>query len=459
MVSYETAVERLSGLGQELTRTPSHKFDLAHMRVLAQALQHPERRFKSVLIAGTNGKGSTAATLAAIAHAAGHRTGLYTSPHLLRVNERIQVDGVAIADADFSRVYDQVEALAQRLVASGDLPYHPSFFEMLTAMAFEHFAACGIELAVLEVGMGGRLDATNIVEPCVAVITDIALDHQKFLGETIAEIAGEKAGIIHPGGAVVLLPQHPQANEVLGHTVLERGARALSATPYMPDVGPQAATAWTREGGMRGLVNRYALSVMEEPIIVESSLAGHHQLRNTALAIAAAVELNNCAVRITARDIEQGIAATHWPGRLQLISGNPGGEPDVLLDVAHNPAGAWVLRAALSDRFADRRIALVFGAMRDKAIAEMADILFTQADCVVATQARNPRSASAEEIRQAGERTGTQIVTTPDVPAALERARSLLPPNGLVVVTGSIYVVGEAMEQINSSKLKVQNSK
>ena len=453
MVSYETAVERLYGLGQELARTPSHLFDLAHMRVLAEALGHPERRFKSVLIAGTNGKGSTAATLAAIAHAAGHRTGLYTSPHLLRVNERIQVDGEPIADADFARVYDQVKALAEGLVARGELPHHPSFFEMLTAMAFEHFAACGIELAVLEVGMGGRLDATNIVEPCVAVITDIALDHQKFLGETIAEIAREKAGIIHPGGTVVLLPQHPQANEVLGRTVLERGARALSATDYMPDVGPQAATAWTREGGMRGLANRYALSVMDEPIIVESSLAGHHQLRNTALAIAAAVELNNCGVGITARQIELGIGATHWPGRLQLISGQPMGAPDVLLDVAHNPAGAWVLRAALSDRFADRRMALVFGAMRDKAIAEMADILFTQADCVVATQAKNPRSASAEEIRKAGERTGTQIIMTPDVPTALERARALLPTDGLIVVTGSIYVVGEAIQEMRNAKV------
>ena len=178
MSTYAHAVEQLYALGHELARAPSHKFDLAHMRALTGALGHPERRFKSVLIAGTNGKGSTAATLASILHAAGHRTALYTSPHLLRVNERIQINGVLISDADFSAIYDRVEAAAQRLVSAGELPWRPSFFEMLTAMAFEYFAAAGVEIAVLEVGMGGRLDATNIVEPLVAVITDIALDHQ-----------------------------------------------------------------------------------------------------------------------------------------------------------------------------------------------------------------------------------------------------------------------------------------
>src|SRR5437868_4547648 len=184
MSSYSAAIARLYELGHELARTPAHKFDLAHMRALTAALRHPERRFASVLIAGTNGKGSTAATLASILRAAGHRTALYTSPHLVRVNERMRVEGDEISDPEFTAVYQRVDEVARQLVAAGELPHPPSFFEVLTAMAFEYFAMAAVEIAVLEVGMGGRLDATNIVEPALTIITDIALDHQKFLGDT-----------------------------------------------------------------------------------------------------------------------------------------------------------------------------------------------------------------------------------------------------------------------------------
>ena len=200
-------------LGHELAQTPSHKFDLGHMRVLLRALDHPERRFPSVLIAGTNGKGSTAATLASILRASGLKTGLYTSPHLVRINERIQVNGEEIGDDDFASLQGDVDRVAQKLVECAELPWHPSFFEMMTAIAFEHFAREEVDLAVLEVGMGGRLDATNVVESRVSVITDISLDHQKFLGNTVGEIAREKVGIIRPGGAVVTLPQQPEAND------------------------------------------------------------------------------------------------------------------------------------------------------------------------------------------------------------------------------------------------------
>src|SRR5215471_14104427 len=175
MLAYDNAVSELLKLGHELAHTPAHKFDLANMRVLLESLGHPERRFPSVLIAGTNGKGSTAAQLASILGAAKFHTGLYTSPHLIRVNERIRVDGELISDAEFAEIHLRVEQAAQQLVTGGALPWHPSFFEMLTAMAFEYFASAGVEIAVLEVGMGGRLDATNVVEPCVSVITEIAL--------------------------------------------------------------------------------------------------------------------------------------------------------------------------------------------------------------------------------------------------------------------------------------------
>ncbi|HYL91595.1 MAG TPA: bifunctional folylpolyglutamate synthase/dihydrofolate synthase, partial [Alphaproteobacteria bacterium] len=235
-VSYDYAVSKLLALGHELAT--HRKFDLAHMRILAEALGNPQRRLQSVLIAGTNGKGSTAATLASITQAAGYRTGLYTSPHLLRVNERIQINQEAISDVEFAEIFERVDAAAQQLVARGELPWHPSFFEMVTAMMFEYFASAGVELAVLEVGMGGRLDATNIADPCVSVITDIDLDHQKFLGETLAEIAGEKAGIMRPNGIVVLLPQHPQVNDALGNAIVAIKARPVSAVQYMPPVTP-----------------------------------------------------------------------------------------------------------------------------------------------------------------------------------------------------------------------------
>src|SRR6202166_2274825 len=236
--TYESAVSRMFALGHELAQTPSHKFDLAHMRALLDAMQHPERRFPSVLIAGTNGKGSTAATLASILRSSGLKAGLYTSAHLLRINERIRVNAEEISDDDFAFLHGQVDRIAEKLVERAELPWHPSFFEMMTAIAFEYFARGKVDLAVLEVGMGGRLDATNVVEAKVSVITDISLDHQKFLGNTVGEIAREKVGIIRPGGTVVTLPQQPEANDVIGTTILEVGAKGVNAVPHVPPVSP-----------------------------------------------------------------------------------------------------------------------------------------------------------------------------------------------------------------------------
>jgi dihydrofolate synthase/folylpolyglutamate synthase len=453
-MSYQAAVERMYALGHELAHMPSHKFDLAHMRVLLAALEHPENKFPSVLIAGTNGKGSTAATLASILQTSGLKTGLYTSPHLVRINERIRINSELIADDDFALTHDLVDRTAERLVSEGELPWHPSFFEMLTAIAFEHFARERVELAVLEVGMGGRLDATNVVEPRLSVITDISLDHQKFLGNTVAEIAREKAGIIRPGGVVVTLPQQPAANDVIGHTILNLGAQAVSAVPYVPPVSPASseylvpsAQARGARSAVRGpdVVARYPLLVMGTEILVESPLVGRHQLRNVALAIAAAEQLAKLGFRgITPDSIERGIRETHWPGRFQVLPATSS-NPEMVFDVAHNPAGAWALRSTLSSRYEDRRLVFVFGAMRDKAIGEMAEILFPLAERVIATHANNPRSATPEEIRQAAGRVSVELEEAADVPAALEKARAAAANGGLVVVTGSIYIVGEAM--------------
>ncbi|MGA2745251.1 MAG: folylpolyglutamate synthase/dihydrofolate synthase family protein [Candidatus Sulfotelmatobacter sp.] len=467
-MSYETAVASMFALGHELAQTPSNKFDLAHMRVLLGAMEHPERTFPSVLIAGTNGKGSTAATLASILRASGLRTGLYTSPHLVRINERIRVNGEEIGDDDFARLHGEVDRVAEKLVERGALPWHPSFFEMMTAIAFLHFARQRVEIAVLEVGMGGRLDATNVVEPLVSVIADISLDHQKFLGNTVGEIAREKVGIIRPGGVVVTLPQQAEANDVIGNTILELGARGVSAVQYVPPVSPGSAdylvsssekerllttedTGDTEEGAEAKCLYRYPLQVMGKQILVETRLTGRHQLRNVALAVAAAEELSKLGVAgITAESIERGIRETRWPGRFQVLPARAGW-PEIVLDVAHNPAGAWALRSALSERYDGRPLIFVFGAMRDKAISEMTEILFPVAERVIATRAENPRSASPEEIQQAGRRTGAEIEAVGEIGAALERARESAGPETVVVVTGSIYLVGEAMRILGVS--------
>jgi dihydrofolate synthase / folylpolyglutamate synthase len=450
--SYQTAVARMYALGHELADLPSHKFDLAHMLVLLRALEHPERRFPSVLIAGTNGKGSTAATLASVLQAAGLRTGLYTSPHLVRINERICINGEAIDDDKFALVHDMVERTAEGLIEDGELPWHPSFFEMLTAMAFEHFATSKLDIAVLEVGMGGRLDATNVVEPRVSVITDISLDHEKFLGNTIAEIAREKAGIIRPGGVVVTLPQISAANDVIGNAILDQNATAVSAVPYVPPVSPAAPSYVDMAGSERKIFSRYPLQVLGKQILVETPLIGRHQLRNVALAIAAAEELSKQGFPVTAESIEQGIRQTRWPGRFQVVPAHDS-QPEYVLDVAHNPAGAWALRSTLSACYEDRRLVFVFGAMRDKAIAEMCEILFPLAECVIATQADNPRSATPDEIQEAASRMQTEIELSSDVPSALERGREIAAENGdgVIVITGSIYVVGEAMRALGVS--------
>jgi dihydrofolate synthase/folylpolyglutamate synthase len=446
-MSYEIAVASMFALGHELANTPSNKFDLAHMRVLLTAMNHPEGTFPSVLIAGTNGKGSTAATLAAILRASGLKTGLYTSPHLIRINERIRVNGQEISDDAFAALHGEVDRFAEHLIERHELPWHPSFFEMMTAIAFVHFARERVEIAVLEVGMGGRLDATNVVEPQVSVIADISLDHQKFLGNTVGEIAHEKVGIIRPGGVVVTLPQQPEANDVIGNTILDLGAKGVSAVQYVPPVSPASPEYRVLSPGGQ-LLYRYPLQVMGEEILVETRLTGRHQLRNIALAVTTAEELSKQGFDdITPVSIERGIRETRWPGRFQVIAAHAGW-PEIVLDVAHNPAGAWALRSALSERYGDRPLVFVFGAMRDKAISEMTEILFPLAQRVIATRPENPRSASPEEIQRAASRMGIPIEPVPGVPAALERAREGAGPQMVIVVTGSIYLVGEAMQKL-----------
>jgi dihydrofolate synthase/folylpolyglutamate synthase len=486
-MSYAAAVDNLYALGHELAPpapgAPRRKFDLAHMRVLAAALGNPQNTFPSVLIAGTNGKGSTAATLASILTAAGYRTGLYTSPHLIRVNERIQIDGVPIPDEDFARLYFQVDETARRLVESGELPHPPSFFEVLTAVAFVHFAGKTamepisggqsdrpVDIAVLEVGLGGRLDATNIVEPLLSILTDIALDHQDYLGNTIAEITREKAGILRLNGTLITLPQHPEANQAIGEAAATLNLRAINAASYIPHTPVRRAQGEPDAESTPSQPlpsNHYIVTVGDQALEVDSPLPGHHQRRNIALAIAAAVELrndnsykwqqnaaigNNGGYNITNTAIEEGIRNTYWPGRLELVKFSEG--PQLLLDVAHNPAGAWTLRAAIAQLPESQPRTLLFSCLRDKDLREMAQILLPlfdsssgdvkrSKDHIVFAPIDNPRAASIEDLLAAARELEIPACGASDLAAALADARSITPADGLVIATGSVYLVGE----------------
>lgn len=399
------------------------------MRVLAEALGNPQTKFPCVLVAGTNGKGSTSATLASILRAAGYRVGLYTSPHLARVNERIRVDGQDISDDDFAAYYFRVDDCARQLITDGKLKGYPSFFEAMTALAFVAFAEKQVDIAVLEVGMGGRLDATNIVEPLVSVITDISLDHTEWLGNTITEIAREKSGILRRDGVLVTLPQHPEANQAIGEAAVALNVRGVNAAEYIP----------ARE--VQG--DAYPLTVLGEGIEIASPLHGAHQQRNLALAIAATVELcNHHGYKLTAQQVEAGIHATRWAGRFERF--HKAGRADILLDVAHNPAGAWALRSALSHLEPQpRAMTAVFGCLKDKAATEMAQILFPLFETVVLTEVSSPRTASLADLQTAAAATGVRAIPAASPREALAQAIALTPEDGLIVVMGSVYLVGE----------------
>lgn len=435
-MSYAAAIDQLNAMVPELhtpSGTPRRKFSLDEVRVLLHALGDPHLRFPSVLIAGTNGKGSTAATLASVLTASGLRTGLYTSPHLEKANERIRINRSEIADDDFASLYFRVHDAADALLAAGSLPQPPSYFEILTAQAFLFFAEQKVDVAVLEVGMGGRLDATNVVNPLISVITDISLDHMEWLGSTVSAIAREKAGILRPGGTMVTLPQHPEANQVLGEVATELDVRGVSAVPYMP------ATAAVTPGA-------YLVNVLGTAIEVNSPLTGAHQHRNLALAIASAVELaQQHNLPITASSIAEGIRTTRWPGRLERINGE---NINWILDVAHNPAGAWALRAGLSGLWSEKHPrCMVFSCLRDKPVAEMAQILFPLFDRVILAPIHSARGAALEDLMAAAKATGTQAHAATSVKDSLETAR-LQASGGTIVVSGSVYLVGEARSHL-----------
>ena len=398
------------------------KLGLETMKVLMVRLGMPQIRYRVLHIAGTNGKGSTAAMAAAMLQAAGFRVGLYTSPHLVEFRERIRVNGEMITQSQVAQLTEQLETLCHP-----DLS--PTFFEYTTAMAFQHFADSGVDVAVLEVGLGGRFDATNVVTPMACAITTISLDHQEYLGNSCSSIAFEKAGIIKPGVPVVLGRLGDDARRTIEQVAMERQAPVFRINEdfYTEGEGPQKFS-------YRGLGMQYGE--------LSCALEGRHQLDNAACALALLGVAVSHGIVVTAGAIREGLRTVDWAGRLEVVDRRP----TVLLDGAHNPAAA----RALADYFtlsnqshSPRPIVLVLGMMRDKDHRGFVEPLSGLADEVVLTQADLPRSATVQELRGSIGNLLPHPYVVPSLGDAMALARRLATPDGLVCVTGSLMLVGE----------------
>lgn len=397
MLTYPDSVRFLYALGNEIKTA---KLGLERIRAVLGALGNPQDCFRSIHVAGTNGKGSTCAMIDAGLRAAGTRTGLFTSPHLIEPTERIVIDGMPVTPRQFERAFNAVHEVA------GDP--HPTYFETVTAMGFWLFREMGVETAVVETGLGGRLDATNVLDPILTVITPIDFDHETYLGGTIESIAAEKAGILKQGVPAIFARQRPEAL-----SVLERRASELSVpVKHARDFPVHDLHITARGSEFSGL---------------KCPLAGEHQVEN---AIAAALVLESRGVS------PKGIENAVWPGRLEQISPNP----DIILDGAHNPAGARALASYLQRFYAGRKIWMIFGAMRDKAVDEIAGILFPLSSELILTAPDNARALRPEAVQDIAGR--GQIA--PGISAALDLVRAGVSKDDVIIITGSLFLVGEA---------------
>jgi dihydrofolate synthase/folylpolyglutamate synthase len=406
------------------------KLGLSTIRAICAALGHPQRAFPSVLVAGTNGKGSVAAMAAAALQAAGHRTGRYTSPHLVRLEERFAIDGVPVTAASLDDALEAVREAVMRLQGEGTIDVHPTFFEVTTAAAFELFRRAGVRIAVLEVGMGGRFDATNVCDPSVVVITSIALDHQAYLGDTLARIAFEKAGVVRPQRPVVIGELPSEALEVVRMASAERGAVLIEAAAGV-------AVTVARHAGLTSLA-------LETPVRrygpVTLALRGRHQVGNAVVTVRALEALEECGTPIGGEAIACGLASAVWPARLGVYA-RPG-DRTLVVDGAHNPAGAAALAEYVRDEWPSG-LPLVFGAMRDKEIPAMLAALGPIAKPLIVTTVPGHRAAAAADLAAQAAAAGIEnVLVEPDVDVALSRGWREGP---VVAVAGSLYLAGEVL--------------
>lgn len=416
-MNYPESVRFLYALGNEVKTA---KLGLDRIAALLARLGDPHRACRFVHVAGTNGKGSVCAMIESALRTAGQRTGLFTSPHLVEPTERIRIDGEPVDPGLFARAFNQVHREAEALLAEGSLDFHPTYFETVTAMAFVLFRDLGVETAVLEVGLGGRLDATNVVTPTLCVITPIDFDHEAFLGRSIEAIAAEKAGILKSGVPAVIAAQRPGILEFLEERAAVAGTRVRPAEDW---------EVHDLDLDRRG--SRF-LAIGAARIPVECPLAGEHQAMNALTAVAALYEMGVPGDRIT-----EGIRRVVWPGRLECVSE----QPEIILDGAHNPSGARALAGHIRRFYHGRRVRLIYGCMRDKAVTEMAGILFPLADEVILTAADSPRSIRPQALRE--------LVDHPCIRVTANLREALRFVDGAAsqdafFITGTLFLVGEA---------------
>ena len=413
-MNYPDSVRFLYALGNEVKTA---KLGLERIGVLLEALGNPQMACRIVHVAGTNGKGSTCALIESGLRAAGYRTGLFTSPHLVEPTERIQVAGRGVGADRFAAAFDRVHACAETLLRQARIDLHPTYFESVTAMALLLFRECCVEYAVLEVGLGGRLDATNVVMPELCVVTPVDFDHEAYLGKSLESIAGEKAGILKPGVGAVFARQRAEAERVLEARAAALGAGVtLSSSVEVSDVTLHA----------RGS------DFVWDGLPVSCPLPGEHQVENARTAIAALGQLG-----IPPEAIRRGIAQATWPGRLERVAANP----EIVQDGAHNPASARALAEYLDRFYEPRRVWLIYGAMRDKAVEEMTAILFPRAAHVIVTAPAQARALRPESIRELADHDDIRVA--PHIRAALALAAGAAREDA-VFVTGSLFLVGEA---------------
>jgi dihydrofolate synthase/folylpolyglutamate synthase len=438
-MNYADCLKYLDSLGQELHGL---QWGLETITKVLARLGNPHLKYPSAIVAGTNGKGSTAAMLASILRQAGYRTGLYTSPHLVKVNERIRVNGTEISDDDFARAFTEVRQVVEGLLEEKALGQLPSYFEFLTATGFRYFAQAGVDFVVLEVGMGGRLDATNVTQPRVAVITNVGVDHVEFLGSTLAAIGREKAGVIKPGTPVVCGCEQGEAAEVIRQRCAELGAELFETGNF--------GWLW----GLQSLQGHYLFNLSLDAdsfASLSSPLLGKFQVKNAVAAVTAAWRLSRDGFQITRPAIVKGLQSTSWPGRLEKVLEHP----LVLLDGAHNPAAARVLAEFIQEELGGRRLRLVYGSMRDKAMGEISEILFPLAEEVYLTRPHLARAATPEEILTAARFRPKRLVIEPEPPVAVARACQASSNEDAVMIIGSLFLVGAVKKALLEGQLQL----
>lgn len=441
-MDYQQAIDYLSSYTDyEVVPRLAHNaanYDLRRVEELLSRIGNPHLKARSIHIAGTNGKGSVAAMIASALTTAGYITGLYTSPHLHTWRERIRVNEELISEAELAALVEELKPEAEavnREATYGRL----TTFELLTTLAFTHFAAKEADFQVLEVGMGGKFDATNVINPEVSIITAISLDHTEVLGNTLAEITAEKAGIIKPGNMVVTSPQPDEAARVIAETCLSREAQLIKVGS---DVTWQSLGFNDNQQRLR-VVGRLGIYELSIPLL------GWHQLVNAATAVAALEVLAGKGFNLSQGSIANGLARVSWPGRLQVL----GNHPLIVVDGAHNPDAARRLRESLKQYFDFDRAILVIGASDDKDIAGVVSELAPIADKVIVTHSHHPRPMATAAIVAEFTKHGVESQVVDNVPSALTEALALAGDRDLICVAGSLFVVAEAIEQISGGSL------